>query len=336
MAFWIRQKRNVFLPWPGRLVQPPPGRMKVTTIITEAFDRQRQSQAAPSSLIVPQIPRKPGSTKHYPRYDVDNDPLVKAFVQNLTSFDGGQLSLTEARQIASDVSKYLAFANQRVCSWSSLLDEEKLKAFLTKVEKDNIGPEGMTTKIERLIKSLKYCQREKLLKDGTEVAIARLDAWKRPFAKCKPSLQVERGLKESIADDERHLDSISEFFEHTTLIDYIDKMMESDEYSDHDAGHFATYLFCALVYKNWQRPGAAINITLDEASAAKEERNGKLVVRCKVHKTGLAYGPAVMVLKGNDVKRYWHYLHNIRPKQRVYPSCANIFLLTATGRPLKN
>ena len=240
MAFWIRQKRNVFLPWPGRLVQPPPGRMKVTTIITEAFDRQHQSQAAPSSLIVPQIPRKPGFTKHYPRYDVDNDPLVKAFVQNLTSFDGGQRSLTEARQIASDVSKYLAFANQRVCSWSSLVDEEKLKAFLTKVEKDNVGPEGMTTKIERLIKSLKYCQREKLLKDGTEVAIARLDAQKHPFAKCKPSLQVERGLKESIADDERHLDTISEFLKHTALIDYIDRMMESDEYSDHDAGHFAT------------------------------------------------------------------------------------------------
>ena len=56
----------------------------------------------------------------------------------------------------------------------------------------------MTTKMEQFIKFLKYCQREKkIIKDGADAAIARLDAWKCSFAKCKPSLQVERGLKES-------------------------------------------------------------------------------------------------------------------------------------------
>ena len=44
-------------------------------------------------------------------------------------------------------------------------------------------------------------------------------------------------------------------------------------------------------YKNWQRPGAAIKLTLSEACEATE-KDGKLIVMAAKYKTGLTYGPA--------------------------------------------
>ena len=82
--------------------------------------------------------------------------------------------------------------------------------------------------------------------------------------------------------------------------------------------------------------GAAVNMTIDEASAAVEERSSRLAVHCRVHKTGLSYGPAVMVLEGKDVGHSWHYFQTIRPKQKIIASCANTFLVSGNGKPFTN
>ena len=66
-------------------------------------------------------------TKHYPRFNIDEEPLLVAFVNNLTLFDGGSNSLTEARRVATDVSIYLAFAIRSYCKWECLTDINKLK-----------------------------------------------------------------------------------------------------------------------------------------------------------------------------------------------------------------
>ena len=48
------------------------------------------------------------------------------------------------------------------------------------------------------------------------------------------------------------------------------------EVSDSEADRLTTYFFICLTYKNWQRAGAVLNMTLDEAQAAVVKDN-KLV-----------------------------------------------------------
>lgn len=67
------------------------------------------------------------------------------------------------------------------------------------------------------------------------------------------------------------------------------------QFTSDDLSMMSTYLFCSLVSRNWQRLGAAITLTFDEAVEAAE-RDGHLVVHSRQHKTTLTYGPAVMVI----------------------------------------
>ena len=64
-----------------------PQQKKVTITISEAFQQQlvRDNQ----SLVIPRVPFKPGSTRSYPNFDIEKEPLLVAFIANLTSFDGG-------------------------------------------------------------------------------------------------------------------------------------------------------------------------------------------------------------------------------------------------------
>ena len=98
-----------------------PGTRKVSITITEAFQRQEAREKSRSSfLLVPDVVVKKGSTKHYPRFNIDKDPLLLRLVENLQSFDGGKRSEREAREMASDISKYLAFVTDEA-KWESML-----------------------------------------------------------------------------------------------------------------------------------------------------------------------------------------------------------------------
>ena len=96
-----------------------------------------------SLLLTPKSAVREGSTRSYPRYDIDSEPLLQSFISNLTSFDGRKRSLREARQICSDISKYLAFANPLRCSWESLNNEDTMKDYVTKLERDGVGSDGI-------------------------------------------------------------------------------------------------------------------------------------------------------------------------------------------------
>ena len=79
----------------------------------------------------------------------------------------------------------------------------------------------------------------------------------------------------------------------------VHEFVTDDDMSLYHPTIVATYLFMALAYKNWQRPGAILNLTTDEANSAKT-RTDSIIITSAVHKTSYTHGPAVMVLKGND------------------------------------
>ena len=90
------------------------GQRKGTISLDNLFKKIEAS--APKTLVIPSITSKQGSTKHYPRYNIDQEPLIMAFIANLCTADGGLRQHNVARDIASDVSKFLAFANMKVCT----------------------------------------------------------------------------------------------------------------------------------------------------------------------------------------------------------------------------
>ena len=79
------------------------------------------------------------------------NPVLHDFVDNLTSLDGGALKIDETKQIVTDFSKYMTFADGSHARWFSLTEVDKLKSYLTKLTRTAIGPDGVTTKIDRLV-----------------------------------------------------------------------------------------------------------------------------------------------------------------------------------------
>jgi hypothetical protein len=96
----------------------------------------------------------------------------------------------------------------------------------------------------------------------------------------------------------------------------------------------ATYLYVAMTYGNWQRPGAAVQATVQEARAARISHAGEkpyIIVNASEHRTAQTYGPAQLVLEDESVQIFDLYLHHVRPQLN---SQLKYFLLTGKGAPL--
>lgn len=120
----------------------------------------------------------------------------------------------------------------------------------------------------------------------TSVVIETIEAWKTTFSSEKRSKDLTRQIT---TDDGREaLVAINEFFGSIAVKDLVqslhDKILQDCILTNYETNQIVTFLFVCLICGNWQRPGAIINLTLDEALAGVE-LNGKLVLKSKTHKT---------------------------------------------------
>ena len=122
-------------------------------------------------------------------YDSSRSPELSRFKQNLESFDGGRKSTREASQICQDLSKYLAFCNDKELQLRYLLDVDRLRQFVNLMEESRIGPDGICTKIDRRQVAIRYLVRDvtKFKSMGVEAleVIDRLSIWKSLYRKEK-------------------------------------------------------------------------------------------------------------------------------------------------------
>ena len=207
------------------------------------------------------------------RYDVDKEKILHDFVGNLQSFNGGRTPPAEARQIAVDVSKYLAFANQRRCQWSDLADMDRLFKYIDLLQNTSmIGPNGIVTKIHRLQQALLYLRRTGL--EDIPAGVTEKD---------RTALSLSQGIEADTSP--AVLTKIRELFSNQQLQEHLQEIKEtilSDlllDKSEHNM--LVTYLFLCLVCRNWQRP---INLTISEANAPIME-DGKIIIKSLEHKT---------------------------------------------------
>ena len=84
------------------------------------------------------------------------------------------------------------------------------------------------------------------------------------------ALQAERSLLDDPTKDQEKLEAVNIFFTNQTLYSALTMIQRKKHFTLEDHTIVSSYLFCSLVYRNWQWPGAAINLTTDEAAGAVE------------------------------------------------------------------
>ena len=95
---------------------------------------------------------------------------------------------------------------------------------------------------------------------------------------------------DNTAKDQQRLGDVIAFFATESLQAALMRTVRKQRHFNFDdINIMSKYLFCSLVYRNWQRPGAAISLTIDEDAG-----DGHLVVHSRQHKTALTHGPAAM------------------------------------------
>ena len=151
-------------------------------------------------VMEPQTEAKEGSTRSFTNYSSETPELVK-FRENLTSFDGGHKSVPDERQISSDIGKYFAHVGKTKIKWISLFDQVSLKSYVDKLVDSKIGPDGIMSKLERLIIAINYTLRELKLSSSemqmAKLAKERIEAWKGSFKVKKSSHAMEKAAHDA-------------------------------------------------------------------------------------------------------------------------------------------
>ena len=298
------------------------------------------SQHVDKNIVVPTAQKKKGSTRSYEFYDIDNTKELAAFYKNLTSFDGGSKSSVEARQICTDVSKYLAFADSTQLKWDNLLDTDRLKQYVEKLQKTAIGPDGLVTKLDRVQTALRYLMRDVpkyKTSDAATKTIERVGLWKAGFRTAKITHTRDKAAREVDTTDD-DMQALKELIHSKIAKTKVETIVNRGKSSDEDINFIATYLFICFGYKNFQRAGPAINMTLKEVAEATyvgEDEDTMLKIIVSNHKTAKTYGPAVLYLSLDDSAIFNHYIEEIRPNIATSAEC-DIALLRANGLSFRN
>ena len=73
-------------------------------------------------------------------------------------------------------------------------------------------------------------------------------------------------------------------------------------------------------------------MTLPEAQSFTE-KDDKLVLQCKAHKTAQTYGLAVMVLEGHDAELWRLFVSKVRPAIQGGDDSKDLAIITSSGSP---
>ena len=156
-----------------------------------------------------------------------------------------------------------------------------------------------------------------------------------------PGCLRKKRLQELSCQDLK-LEEINELLENTSLWQEFDntctRTKQGETLAKECLNQCSVTLAASILYKNWQRPGAIANATLEEFSACKlmQQKDGKapsVYVMCvKEHKTAQD-GYARVLLEGIDYSRILLYKNTVRKCLDPDGTSTNLFVLSGS-RPL--
>ena len=187
-----------------------------------------------------------------------------------------------------------------------LLDPDRLKRYITHLQKNGIGPDGVLTKLDRVQAAIKYLMRDvvqyrKCDKEG-KIILELLQLWKTLFRSEKIAHIKDRAALEKDTTS-KDLKAMQDLVHSTVAFEKVKNILEEPNPSDDNIDFLVTYIFLCLS-KKFQRPGPATNMTLKEATEAEFVKLGdeedKLKIIVSKHKTAKTYGPVILYLPLDD------------------------------------
>ena len=232
------------------------------------------------TLLHPNRQRKEGSTAHYAQFDTESTKSLKLFRSYLESLDGGEKSISEVKQCAVDVSKYLCFASiDRYVNWHAIMDADKIKAYLQKLTDDGIKIDGRIEKLERIRYALSFVLVEADLTEENrktvETVSLRLKKWQSVMRKSRIGNQMRREQEQ--ANNPPEISCVGELLDNTAASKIEEIVADAAAGKDLPLlliNKVATYLLAVLLYGNSQRPGAILSITMQEYENRIQYRDG--------------------------------------------------------------
>ena len=286
-------------------------------------------------------------TRNWQRYDIGH-PMFYRFQDYLKGIDGGQRSEKTAKEIATDVSKFLWYACGRDSpnpNWARLTDRDQLIGFTDKLKRAKVGPEGQLSKLDALSAALKFLKVH-VLADASHSLYSKaslteqvLAGWKTTLRKLKRKLRKSR--LEKLSSEPMSLGETTALINSKSIWVHFNQTCVEAERGEGVSGtrldQATIALAASILYKNWQRPGAVVNATLEEFEESKVVmRPGQktlYIMNVENHKTAME-GVAKVMLQPLDHARVTQYVGCVRPLQDVHKSSSNLFLLTG-GRVIQ-
>ena len=198
-----------------------------------------------------------------------------------------------ARVIAIGVSKSLASDIEASIPWESLLDEAEVHKFVDHLRATGaIGVDGLISKLDRLAIALSFLKAVVLDRNDqakyhkaqrVEDALRR---WKGGLRPLKKQENIER--LEALSEESLSLQQVNEVVDdHRMWKDFwktVRKVEDGGHISKEEKNLCVTVVLVMLLFKNWQRPGAVVNLKVKEYRQAKPVvEGGKEVLVIPVH-----------------------------------------------------
>ena len=236
-------------------------------------------------------------TRHFPRYSLEH-PIFYRFENFLIGIDGGQRCQKTGREICIDVSKYACGSACPTPIWSRLTDRDQLIGYAAKLKRAKIRPEGQLSKLDAICAGLRFLKVH-ILADESHPLYSQasrmelvLNGWKSTLRKEKRKLQKVRLQK--LSSECLSLEEVSTLLECQLLWMHFNQTCIDSERQAAISGsrldQATIALAASLLFKNWQRPGAVTNATVNEFEAAKVIVKGGeplYVMSVEHHKTSL-------------------------------------------------
>ena len=273
-----------------------------------------------------------GGTRAMPRFNIDDEPDLQAFETWLQGVEGKERTPKAAREITTDVSKFLRFCapTRKHPRWEDLCNKDNVLNFLAELERCGMGPDGRLTKLDNLQTGLRFVRLHILggkpnsnypgVYEETYTMEELVSTYKRSIRKKKMKKNEER-LAE-LSETPLELSEISKIVDCQPMLDDLHDLVRvaevTGELDEEQLGRTTMILAALLLYKSWQRPGAVCNATLHEFRGASlvlgEGAGGKdvYVLSVREHKTGVK-GAARLMLDASDWPQLKGYVEHVRP-----------------------
>lgn len=285
-------------------------------------------------------------TRHFPHFDMKHP----SFVHYLTGLDGGSRSEKTATEMAVDVSKYLMYACGSSCphpGWERLTDRDQLTGFMEKLKRSSVGPEGQLAKLDAVVCTLRFLKVVVLRGESSSPLFQQachmsevLSGWKVTLRRDKRKLRIKR--LEELSCQDLSLDEVNALLDNAQMWKTFDttcmRANLGETISTRLLNECSVILASSILYKNWQRPGAVCNATVEEFKSCKLVVRGSdapvYVMAVRDHKTAQE-GYAKLVLQTTDHARIIQYNATTRKLLDAGSSSPLLFLLCGGG-PLSN